>query len=119
MSKFLYEILVPTKYGDTVKPIKTRHHKEWDKRIQRITGGLTILAPGKGKWVYKGVEYPEKVIPVRVMCSEDDIEMSIELTIQHYRQTAVMYYELSRNVHVVYAKGKEPAPEPKIYTMGG
>ena len=44
----LYEILVPTKYGDNEKPIRTKHHKEWDKYVRKISGGLTILTPGKG-----------------------------------------------------------------------
>jgi len=50
--KVLYEILVPTIYGDTMKPIRTRHHKEWDKYIQSITGGLTILSSAQGKWTH-------------------------------------------------------------------
>jgi hypothetical protein len=54
--KNLYEILVPTQYGyPKTTPIRTKHHKEWDKRVQKITGGLTILSPGKGKWTYQGL----------------------------------------------------------------
>jgi hypothetical protein len=30
--KFLYEILVPTLYGDTQIPIGVKHHKRWDKK---------------------------------------------------------------------------------------
>jgi len=37
----LFEILVPTLYGDNLKPIRTRHHKKWDERVQAITGGMT------------------------------------------------------------------------------
>lgn len=99
--KKLYEILVPTIYGDTMKPIKTRHHKQWDKRVQAISGGLTILSPGKGKWVFKGVEYPERVIPVRVMVDEKEILRIVQITMDHYRQKAVMYYCLSNEVFIV------------------
>jgi len=102
--KKLYEILVPTQYGDTLKPIKTRHHKVWDERVQKISGGLTILSPGKGKWIYKGVEYPERVIPVRIMCSEEQMGEIVKITIQHYRQKAVMYYVLSNEVYIVHAE---------------
>ena len=118
--KVLYEILVPTQYGyPEVKPIRTRHHKEWDKYVQSITGGLTIMKPVQGRWVDKGVEYPEKVIPVRVMVEEvpirtgydDDligydrsqIEKIIQFTLSHYRQKAVMFYVVSNQVQVVYA----------------
>lgn len=70
MSLILYEILVPTKYGDTEKPIRTKHHKEWDKRVLKISGGLTLLTPGKGSWVFESRVLEEKVTPVRVLCTE-------------------------------------------------
>ena len=122
--KVLYEIIVPTIYGDTMKPIRTAHHKEWDKFVQSITGGLTIFAVGKGKWVDSdGTEYPERVIPVRVMVEEEifipefddlfnfkpriyetsQIDKIVKFTLSHYRQKAVMYYKVSDNVQVVYA----------------
>ncbi len=102
--KILYEVLVPTIYGDTVKPIKTRHHKEWDKQVQRISGGMTILSPAKGKWIFKGEEFPEKVSPVRIMCSQDDMIKIVKMTLKHYRQKAVMFYVLSNQVFIVSLK---------------
>ena len=121
--KILYEVLVPTMYGyPKVTPISTRHHKNWDKEVQKITGGLTICKPVEGRWVDKGVEYPERVIPVRVMCEEfplhsapkigvvDDrqIKTIIEFTLSHYRQKAVMFYVLSREVNVIYSDSWKP-----------
>jgi hypothetical protein len=100
--KLLYEILVPTMFGDTQTPIGTRHHKHWDVRVQAISGGLTILSPARGKWIYKGIEYPERVIPVRIMCTEPEIKEIVRITIEHYRQKAVMYYVLSNDVHIVH-----------------
>lgn len=117
--KVLYEVLVPTMYGyPAVKPIRTAHHKNWDKEVIKITGGLTLMKPAQGRWIDKGVEYPERVIPVRVMCTEihhegygcflawDDksqIEQIIKFTLSHYRQKAVMYYVVSHEVNIVYA----------------
>lgn len=101
ISLILYEILVPTMYGDTEKPIRTKHHKEWDNRVIKITGGLTLFSPGKGSWVYQGILYQEKVIPVRILCTEKDMKKIILLTLKHYRQKAVMYYEVSRNVKII------------------
>ena len=105
-----------------MKPIRTRHHKEWDKYIQSITGGLTILSSAQGKWTHEGVEYPEKVIPVRVMVEErrlvgsfeewgsqveefdkSQINKIVQFTLLHYRQKAVMFYVVSNQVQVVYA----------------
>lgn len=119
--KVLYEVLVPTKYGDNGKPIRTAHHKQWDKYVKSITGGLTILAPAKGQWVNEGVEYPERVLPVRVMVEEtmtsqffdniwndvfdtEQIDKIIQFTLAHYRQKAVMYYVISNQVNIIYAK---------------
>lgn len=97
----LYEILVPTIYGDTEKPIRTVHHKQWDKWIKKQTGGLTIMTPGKGIWVNEGKDYTERVIPVRIFCNEKTIGKIVEFTISHYRQKAVMYYLLSRECYIV------------------
>lgn len=117
--KVLYEILVPTMYGDTQRPIRTAHHKEWDKQIISITGGMTILSSARGKWTHEGVEYPEKVIPVRVMVEEklkeqkdfegkdifdkSQITKIIKFTLSHYRQKAVMFYVVSKDVQVWHA----------------
>ena len=100
----LYEIFVPTQYGDTLKPIRTRHHKEWDKRIRAISGGLTICSPSRGQWVNpkdkKVVE--EKVIPVRIACSEKQMEKIVKITLDHYRQNAVMFFLLSDKVIIAH-----------------
>ena len=117
--KVLYEVLVPTMYGyPEVRPIRTAHHKNWDKEVIKITGGMTLMKPAQGRWVDEGVEYPERVIPVRVMCEEEEVCMPdgtvfdhktsqidkiIKFTLAHYRQRAVMYYVVSREVNTVYA----------------
>lgn len=91
----LYQILVPCNYNDTGKPVRTRHHKNWDAYVRKITGGLTILTPGKGQWIHKGDLYEDRVIPVNIMCEEKDIKRIAEFTAKHYRQIAVMYFKLS------------------------
>ena len=103
MKSLMYEVIVPTIYGDTMKPIRTKHHKEWDKRVMKITGGLTILSTAKGKWVHDGIEYPERVIPVRIMCSAKQAEEIGRMTLEHYRQKAVLYYKVSDEAHMIYA----------------
>lgn len=103
MSK-LYEILVPTIYGDTLKPIRTKHHKNWDIVVKKLSGGLTILTPGKGVWVYEGETYSERVIPVRIMCTDDTMKKVVDFTLKHYRQKAVMYYVLSTECFIVHNK---------------
>ena len=90
----LYEILVPCQWNDG-RPVRTRHHREWDKRVRKIAGGLTILRPGKGQWIHEDELYEDRVIPVRVFCTQRQIERIGQITIEHYEQEAVMVYQLS------------------------
>ena len=101
----IYEILVPTMYGDTRKPISKRHHLKWDEYVRTITGGLTVFKPAKGSWVnVKDKElFVERVIPVKVACTTKQMKEIVTFTIRHYRQIAVMYYKISDNVEIVYA----------------
>ena len=43
MTNGLWEILVPTIHSSNGKPIRTRFHKVWDKKVREISGGLTIM----------------------------------------------------------------------------
>lgn len=100
--RFLWEILVPTSYNDG-KPVRTRHHKEWDKRVRKISGGLTILSPVKGQWICRdsNMLYSERMIPVRIYCTEKQIHNIAKFTINHYRQIAVMAYSISDKVFLI------------------
>jgi predicted HAD superfamily Cof-like phosphohydrolase len=93
--KELWEILVPCVMNG--KPVRTRHHKEWDKVVRSFAGGLTILMPAKGQWIEPGTSelHEERVIPVRIACTRKQIHRIVEFTIKHYQQKAVMAYLLS------------------------
>ncbi len=97
----LYEILVPCEYEDTKTYVSTKHHREFDKFVLRITNGITILKPTKGVWINEGITYEDRVIPVRIACSEEAILKIAKFALTHYRQISVMYYELSNNVQFV------------------
>lgn len=90
----LWEILVPCQWN-TGKPVRTRHHKEWDKRVRSIAGGLTIMKPAKGQWVHEGALFEERMIPVRIACNAKQIVKIAHITLQHYKQLAVMVYQVS------------------------
>lgn len=94
----LYEILVPTIMNK--KPVRTKHHRQWDSYVHKISGGLTILKPNKGKWAspHSNELYEERVIPVRIACTRNQINKIIDFTISHYNQLAVMAYKLSTEV---------------------
>jgi hypothetical protein len=93
----LWEILVPTQSNEG-KPFRTRYHRVWDKKVRKIAGGLTILTPAKGQWLYKDKLFEERMIPVRIACTEEQINQIIDITMQYYKQLAVMAYRISEKV---------------------
>lgn len=96
--KELWEILVPTVRNDG-KPIHTRFHKVWDKKVYAISGGVTIMAPSRGKWVAPdGVLFEERMIPVRVVATREEINKIVDMTVSYYEQLAVLAYKISTEV---------------------
>lgn len=95
-----YEILVPT-VSNEGKPYRTRYHRVWDEKVRRITGGLTIISPIKGQWISgNGELFKERMIPVRIACSKEQIEKIADITAAYYNQKAVMYYLISEQVTI-------------------
>lgn len=101
MSKLLfYEILVPT-VSSKGKPFRTRYHRVWDEKVRAISRGLSIIHPIVGQWVsQQGELFKERIIPVRIACSEDQIEKIADITAAYYNQKAVMYYLISEQVTI-------------------
>lgn len=93
----LWEILVPTVRNDG-KPYRLRYHRVWDAKVRDISGGLTIMPVAKGQWVCNGVLFKERMIPVRIACSREDIDKIIDMTMKYYDQLAVMAYKVSPEV---------------------
>lgn len=94
----MWEILVPTITNEG-KPIKTKFHKVWDMKVYSITNGLTILTPTKGKWVSPtGTLFSERMIPVRIACTAEQIIQIIDMTKVYYNQIAIMAYKISEQV---------------------
>jgi hypothetical protein len=105
MSKCLWEILVPTERpshhpGDYYR---TRYHRVWDEKVREITGGLTIMTPARGQWVSPSGElFAERMIPVRIVATREEIDRVINMTLAYYDQEAVLCYKLSDEVLLVY-----------------
>ena len=107
----LWEILVPTMRNDG-KPFRTRYHKVWDEKVRKVSGGLTIHTPAKGQWVHpdNGELFKERMIPVRIMCTREQIDKIIDITLEYYDQIAVMAYRVSDEIilkHRTAKKGKQ------------
>lgn len=105
--KELWEILVPTKRRSDGAPIRTRFHRVWDAKIEAICGGMTITPPGKGTWLHEGKRERERMIPVKIMCTREQIEVIVDLTMEHYDQIAVMAYRVSDEIILKYRTAKK------------
>ncbi len=106
VAKSLWEILVPSHSNEGIE-YELHHHKEWDEKVRAISGGLTILRTTKGQWVNdEGHLFFDRMIPVRVYCAEPDIDRIIALTLEYYNQEAVLAYEVSSHVKLVYRNPK-------------
>ena len=100
MERLLWEILVPT--SSPGKTFSYGHHKTWDHKVRAISGGLTILKTAKGEWISTNGELVEdKIILVRIACSEEEIQKIMQITLEHYEQEAVMTYLVSTRVLMV------------------
>jgi len=96
--KLVWEILVPVEMDGMGVP--GHYHQIWDEKVRSISGGLTISKTAKGQWVSpSNVLYLEKVIPVKIACTREEIQEIASFTLEHYHQEQVMYYLVSNEVH--------------------
>lgn len=97
----LWEILVPTADNEG-KPFTVRRHREWDAYVKSLAGGMTLLGPVRGSWVYEGTDYTERMIPVRIMCTREQIEQICKETARFYRQIEVLAYEVAARTVMIH-----------------
>lgn len=102
MEKYLWEILVPT-FDNTGNHFGLAYHQIWDEKVRAISGGLTIMKTSKGQWVSReGDLFLDRMIPVRIFCTEPEIDQIIQITMEYYRQLAVICYRISDYVKFVH-----------------
>lgn len=95
----VWELMVPTVRPNSDKFFTTRYHRVWDAKVRDITGGLTIHPPSTGQWVSPSGElFTERMIPVRIAATEEQIHKIIDMTLKYYDQEAVFCYLLSSRV---------------------
>lgn len=105
----LWEILVPTQ-GNDGTPFTTRHHRQWDTFVKNLAGGMTLVRPVRGSWVHESAEHTERMIPVRIMCTREQIEKICKETARHYDQIAVLASLVSAENIMVTNPHATPAP---------
>lgn len=95
--KSLWEILVPA--SNREQSFSYEHHKEWDAFVGQYSDGITILRGAKGEWKSPdGTVFRDRMIPCRIICTEEEIRKIVRFTIEHYRQEAVLAYKLSDTI---------------------
>lgn len=98
--KKLWEILVPRNDSQGAE-IPLEYHKQWDAEVLKISGGLTIQSTVSGQWVFlRNQLLVEPMIPVRIMCTEEEIIKISDFTAKHYEQKAIMLYKISDCVYI-------------------
>lgn len=90
----MWEVFVPMTNNNGEK-FTVEYHREWDKKVRDISGGLTILKlVAKGQWVNEeGDLEHDKIIPVRVACTPMEFAQILEITCEHYSQDMVMGFK--------------------------
>lgn len=109
----MWEILVPYAIGR--KNVQVPYHREWDDKVMAITGGLTIMRAAKDAWSSPntGKAHREIMIPVRISCTEEQIEEIAKMTIEHYKQEAVFVSLISNKSLVFHKNDFEEVVEPE------
>ena len=111
MNPELWEVLVPASNNNQLR-FTYAHHKKWDAYVKKLTGGVTIMKVAKGEWVSpNGTLYVDRMIPCRIVCTEEQISDIVDFTIDHYKQEAVLAYRISTNV-ILRHKTEPYRPEP-------
>lgn len=91
----LWEILVPTIRNDG-RPFRTRYHRVWDAKVRALSGGLTVMPVAKGQWIAPdGKLFHERMIPVRLIASREQMDAIVDMTLAYYDQLAVLAYKIS------------------------
>jgi len=98
----LWEILVPYKMGR--KNVQVPYHQEWDAKVMALAGGMTLMRVARGNWVSPstGHTHRELMIPVRIACSERQIQEIMAMTMEHYAQEAVFAYLVSERTLILH-----------------
>jgi hypothetical protein len=90
----VWEILVPVA-DNNGRAFTIEHHRKWDDKVKEIARGLTVMGAAKrGIWISpQGEEFDERMIFVRIACSDAQIEEIAEFTRAHYDQLKVCIFK--------------------------
>lgn len=92
-----WRILVPEADNDR-RHFTRRDHRLWELAVINISGGWTIHPRARGAWMdeHTGNVQKEKMKPVDILCTEEQIHEIVNMTGHHYRQIEVVAYRISK-----------------------
>lgn len=100
----VWQILVPCEDNDK-KGFRERYHRVWDAYVKKVSGGLTIHQPAKGKWVGPdGTVFEDRMIPVTFIATREEAQKICEHTLTYYKQEAVLCYKLADDFILLHKK---------------
>jgi hypothetical protein len=67
------------------------------------------MAPARGQWTNPstGELFKERMIPVRIMATREEIEKVVDITLKYYDQLAVLCYKISDEVILKFSDQNE------------
>lgn len=64
------------------------------------------MNPVKGQWISSDEKlFAERMIPVRIIATKNEIENIVDMTIEYYDQLAVLAYKVSDDIILRHRKG--------------
>jgi len=61
----------------------------------------------KGQWISReGTLFNERMIPVRLIASKEDMDKIVDMTLKYYDQLAVLAYKISDEVILKHKESK-------------
>ncbi|GGT56367.1 hypothetical protein GCM10010207_65350 [Streptomyces atratus] len=78
--------------SNTGCPFSVRHHRQWDAMVKQLAGGMTLIQLIRGSWVdpVSQEDFAERMIPVRIMCTSEQIVGICKETARFYDEFSVL-----------------------------
>jgi hypothetical protein len=66
------------------------------------------MSPAKGQWINPGTGelFQERMIPVRLLGTREEIDKVVDITLKYYDQLAVLCYKISDEVILKFKDSK-------------
>lgn len=97
----VWRIMVPEK-DNCGRRFSARENLAWEDAVINISGGWTIQPLATGAWTdgEEDTVQIERMKPVDIICTDEQIKQIVNLTGHRFRQKVVLAYKISE--HIIY-----------------